>query len=82
MSDGAKKRAHVLKPFKDEGTGQSYKAGDTPMIDAGSFGNYKAAELVEAAAVVKATKPKRRPSRAAAKAKSAPPAQTADTERD
>ena len=82
MSDGSKKRAHVLKPFKDEGTGQSYKVGDTPMIDAGSFINYQAAELIEPGVVASTAKPRVRPSRAASKAKAATPVKIAVTDRD
>ena len=82
MSDGSKKRAHVLKPFKDEGTGQSYKAGETPMIDAGSFGNYQAAELIEPGVVASTAKPRVRTSRAASKTKTASPAKIAGPDRD
>lgn len=49
MSDTSKIRARIISSFTDHGTGQSFTAGSTEPIDAGSFANYKAAGLVEAA---------------------------------
>lgn len=47
MSD-SKKRAEVITSFKDEGTGERFEAGATPLIEAGAFDNYEAAGLVRA----------------------------------
>lgn len=59
MSDTPKIRARIISSFTDHGTGQSFTAGSTEPIDAGSFANYKAARLVEAApAKAKAAKAK------------------------
>jgi len=59
MSDTPKKRAHVISSFKDHGTGQSFAAGSTVLIDHGSFANYQAAGLVDVPKVeTKAAKPK------------------------
>lgn len=47
MSDTPKrKRAHVTSAFEDVGTGIRHSTGDTPMLDEGTFENYKAAGLV------------------------------------
>ena len=51
MTAPAKKKAHVISSFTDAGTGESFTADETPMIEAGSFANYEAAGLVRAAAV-------------------------------
>lgn len=80
MSD-QKKRAHILATFNDDGTGESYAKGDTPLLDAGVYANYEAAGLVgplpattkaaaKPKAVAKAAKPKAKP--AARKPKPAP----------
>lgn len=45
MSD-SKTTAHVVRDFKDAGTGESFKKGDTPKLNAGTYRNYKAAGLV------------------------------------
>ncbi len=46
MSD-TRKRAEILAPFNDIGTGERFEVGgDNPLIDAGSFSNYEAAGLV------------------------------------
>lgn len=59
MSDTPKKRAHVISSFKDHGTGQSFAAGSTVLIDHGSFANYQAAGLVDVPKVeTKTAKPK------------------------
>lgn len=46
MSEQAKVKAHVIRDFKDEGTGESFKADSTPTFEAGAFANYEAAGLV------------------------------------
>lgn len=76
MTDTPRKRALVVRSFNDEGTGASFQKDDTPLLDAGTFGNYEAAGLVTAAPAAKATstpklaaKPKGKPK---AKAKAAP----------
>lgn len=46
MSDATRKRAEIVSSFNDAGTGESFTAGDTPMLDAGVFANYEAAGLV------------------------------------
>lgn len=59
MPDTPKIRARAISSFNDRGTGKSFAAGSTEPIDAGSFANYKAAGLVEAApAKAKAAKAK------------------------
>lgn len=50
MTAPAKKKAHVISSFTDAGTGESFTADATPMIEAGVFANYEAAGLVRAAA--------------------------------
>jgi hypothetical protein len=67
MSETTKKRAEIISTFTDEGTGQRFTAGDTPLIEAGAFANYEHAGLVRAPAV--AAKPADKP-----KAKSKPKA--------
>lgn len=49
MTLPARKKAHVISSFTDAGTGESFAADDTPMIEAGAFANYEAAGLVRAA---------------------------------
>lgn len=39
-------QVQVLKPFKDAGSGQSYKKGQRPEIEEGAAANYEAAGLV------------------------------------
>lgn len=81
MSDVTKKRARILGTFKDEGTGESFKSGDKPLLEAGQFANYEAAGLAEAAPAAKAAarapaKPKSKSKSKAARAtKPAVPAQ-------
>lgn len=48
MSEPQRKRALVLRSFNDAGTGESFEAEKTVMIDAGAFANYEAAGLVSA----------------------------------
>lgn len=55
MTDTHRKRALVVRSFNDEGTGARFKKDDTPLLDAGTFGNYEAAGLVTAAPPAKAT---------------------------
>lgn len=43
------KRALILRPFDDAGTGKSFKAGQTVDLYDGVFANYAAAGLVRAA---------------------------------
>jgi hypothetical protein len=52
MSEPQRKRALVLCPFNDVGTGEKYEAGATVMIDAGAFENYEHAGLVSAPSAV------------------------------
>lgn len=59
MPDTSKKRALILSSFTDNGTGESFTAGDTPLIDSGAYGNYEAGGLVGAPPV--ATKPAAKP---------------------
>lgn len=58
MSDTTKTvSARILHDFRDDGTKKSFTAGDkTVSLDEGTFENYKAAGLVEAATETK-TKP-------------------------
>ena len=76
MTGTPRKRALVARSFTDEGTGESFTKGATPLIDAGAYGNYEAAGLVTAAPVTKAAsvpKPAAKPkSKAKAKPKPAP----------
>lgn len=68
MTDTPKKRAFIRRNFTDEGTGASFTKGDTPLIDAGAYGNYEAAGLVTAPPVsnaASAPKPAATPKRAA-----------------
>lgn len=80
MSDPQKKRALILRSFKDEGTGESFEKDATPMIDAGAFGNYEAAGLVgtpppaKKAAAKTAPKAARKPAAKPASAAKAPAA--------
>jgi hypothetical protein len=56
-----KKKALIVTSFTDAGSGESFTANDTPLIEAGAFENYKAAGLVTAApAERKATEPAKR----------------------
>jgi hypothetical protein len=59
MTD-SKKRAEIVSSFTDHGTGESFTANTTPLIDAGAFANYEAAGLVRApsSAPKAASKPK------------------------
>lgn len=61
MTAPAKKKAHVISSFEDAGTGESFTADDTPMIEAGTFANYEAAGLVRAATVERQPKPAAKP---------------------
>lgn len=91
MTESPKKRALIVRNFKDEGTGQRFEKDATPLIDAGAFANYEAAGLVttppptKAAAApkapaapksAKATKPRAK-AKAASKPKSKPTAPAA-----
>jgi hypothetical protein len=62
MNAPAKRKAHVIRSFTDAGTGESFTTDDTPLITTGAFANY------EAAGLVRAPDPERKP-RAAAKPK-------------
>lgn len=46
MTDTPKKRAFIARRFTDRGTGASFEAGATPLLDAGTFANYEAAGLL------------------------------------
>lgn len=46
MSETSKKKGFIVSSFKDEGTGESFTAGTTPLIDIGAYMNYEAAGLV------------------------------------
>jgi hypothetical protein len=83
MSVTPRKKAHVLRSFNDAGSGESFEAGATHMLDHATFANYEAAGLVRAhTAETKAAPAKtqrKRPSRAAKKAsarKNTRPAET------
>jgi hypothetical protein len=77
MTD-TRKRAEIVSDFTDHGTGESFTAGDTPLIETGAFENYEAAGLVRTPSPAppkpprkpKAEKPARKP--AARKAGAAP----------
>ena len=67
------KRALILSDFTDAGTGESFTAGNTPMIESGAHANYKAAGLVGTPAATHptsrtTTKPKAKAKRKAATA--------------
>ena len=67
------KRALILSDFTDAGTGESFTAGDTPLIKRGAHANYEAAGLVGTPAAAHpapraTTKPKARAKRKAATA--------------
>lgn len=49
MTDTPRKRAQVLRPFNDIGTGERFAAGASITLDDGRFANYAAAGLVAAA---------------------------------
>lgn len=40
------KKAFVIHDFTDSGTGESFEAGSTPMIEVGAFANYEAGGLI------------------------------------
>lgn len=46
MTDSSKKRALIVRAFRDAGTGKDYRKGDKPLLDSGAFANYAAAGLV------------------------------------
>ncbi|APZ98068.1 hypothetical protein BWQ93_05925 [Sphingopyxis sp. QXT-31] len=76
MTDSPKKRAFIIASFNDNGTGESFTAGETPLIDAGAYGNYEAAGLVGTPPVAsKPAKAKAAPKKAA-KPKAKPAART------
>lgn len=88
MTDTPKRRAFIVRNFTDEGTGESFTKGATPLLDAGVYGNYEAAGLVTAPPVTKASrapkpaaqpkdKPKAKPKGARAPAAAKVPAQPA-----
>lgn len=56
MSDTPKTvSARILRDFRDDGTKKSFATDDKPVsLDEGTFENYKAAGLVEAATETKA----------------------------
>lgn len=58
MTDSSKKRALIVRPFRDAGTGKDYRKGDRPLLSAGAFANYAAAGLATEAP---APKPKAAP---------------------
>ena len=80
MTDSPKKRALIVRNFKNEGTGESFAKDTTPLIDAGAFANYEAAGLVttpptaKAATATKGAKPTKARTKAkvASKPKSKP----------
>jgi len=74
MSDKPKKRAHILRSFRDDGTGERFTAGTTPLVDAGAYANYEAAGLVGAPPPAAAAKAKSKPKAKSKAAKSAPKA--------
>lgn len=49
MTDPAKKKAYIIRTFKDAGTDKTFAAGAIEQIDAGAFGNYEACGFVRAA---------------------------------
>jgi hypothetical protein len=88
MSATPKKRALVLRPFNDAGTQKKFKKDDQPLIEAGSFANFKTAGLVIEAPAAKApraskpkaaAKPKARKAAAKPAPASAPAAPVDDT---
>ena len=79
------KRALILSNFTDAGTGESFAADDTPLIERGAHANYEAAGLVgapPAAAPRGAAKRKAKRKPAAAAAAPAPTAPAPATEPD
>ena len=46
MTDSTKKRAYIARRFTDRGTGETFAAGATPLLDAGTYANYEAAGLI------------------------------------
>lgn len=73
MSDHPKKKAHILRSFTDIGTGESFEAGDTPMLSAGAHANYEAAGLIGAPPAGAKAKPARKSTKPAkSRAKDAP----------
>lgn len=87
MTAPAKKKAHIISSFTDAGTGESFTAGATPMIEVDTFANYEAAGLVRPAAVERKPKAPAKPnartaSRSAARRSTAgnsAPSDAADT---
>lgn len=83
MTDSPKKRALIVRNFKNEGTGERFVKDATPLLDAGTFANYEAAGLVTTpppvkaaskAQAVKTAKPRAKAKAAASKPKSKPTA--------
>lgn len=74
MTDTPKKRALVVRGFKNEGTGERFAKDETPLLDAGTFANYEAAGLVTAAPPTKKTEaaPQAKKPRSKAKVASKP----------
>jgi hypothetical protein len=75
MSDVKNKRAHIVADFNDIGTGEAFKAGDTPLIEAGAYANFEAAGLVRAPDAPKPTPSataKRKPAASKPKPKTVP----------
>ena len=58
----SKRKALIVASFRDAGTGESFTADDTPMIDAGAFANYEAAGLVRAPDPERAPRKRAKPS--------------------
>lgn len=83
----ARKRAEIVRSFTDAGTGESFTAGETPMVDAARFANYEHAGLVRHAPATNAPAERRksaakaaRPRTKRAKAPAAVPAAPAPAE--
>ncbi|HET7255564.1 MAG TPA: hypothetical protein VFJ46_17545 [Xanthobacteraceae bacterium] len=94
MTTPARKKAHIVKSFTDAGTGESFKAGDQPLLDPGAFENYKAAGLARVPDATSAPakpkgaaksrpsssrKPAARPATAKSSTAKAPPAPSGET---
>jgi hypothetical protein len=48
MTEVARRKAHVVRAFKDAGTGERFEVGSTPLLDAGAYANFEAAGLIRA----------------------------------
>lgn len=80
MPTAARKKAHIISSFTDSGTGESFTAGDKPMIDVGTFANYEAAGLVRhAPAPIRSAGSTKRRTAHRAKASTAPATSTSAT---